>query len=430
MGRFRISGVATAFSRIGGTAHPRSPQDCSAVRLLFLFVGEPHQLFHALPLAAELSAIRPDVHLEVAVASEAHRPMVEQVLAAYPGFKPPVRRLVPPRAEHGLRRVGIRGQLRIPTLLAALPYLRSFDAIVVPERTTTIIRHLLGRTKLIFTPHGAGDRAIMLDPRDRHFDFVLVAGEKSERRLLDAGTIRPGAYAVNGYVKMDFMARLAAQRPRLFDNDGPTVLYAPHFRPSLSSWERLGRHVIAAFAGQDRYNLVVAPHVRLFHGASAKAKRAFEQLAVPGKIIVDLGSDRLVDMTYTSAADIYLGDVSSQVYEFLARPKPCVFLNAHRVAWRDDPDYRFWTLGDVVEDSDAVLPAIDAAPSRHGLYAGLQRCALAESVGGDPVGAARRGAEAIAGFLQGRRLPIVPLAPAARTLAGGLNDDAGEPRAA
>jgi hypothetical protein len=400
------------------------------VRILFLFVGERHHLFHALPLAAEWKALRPDVQLEMAVASEGHLPMVEQVLAAYPGFDPPVRRLVPPRVEHGLRRTGIRGQWRIPTLLAALRYLRSFDAIVVPERTTTMIRHFLGRTKLIFTPHGAGDRAIMLDPRDRHFDFVLVAGEKSERRLLEAGTIRRGAYAVNGYVKMDFMRRLTAQRPRLFDNDRPTVLYAPHFRQSLSSWEHFGRHVIAAFAAQDRYNLVVAPHVRLFHGASAKAKRAFEELAVPGKVIVDLGSERLVDMTYTSAADIYLGDVSSQVYEFLRTPKPCVFLNAHGVDWESDSNYRFWTLGDVVDDPASILSAIDAAPARHGRYAALQRCALAESVGGDPAGSARRGAEAIAHFLEGRRLPAAVLAPAAPAIVAGLNDDAGEARAA
>lgn len=29
-------------------------------------------------------------------------------------------------------------------------------------------------------------------------------------------------------------------------------------------------------------------------------------------------------MTYTPAADIYLGDVSSQSYEFLLDPRPCL----------------------------------------------------------------------------------------------------------
>ena len=270
----------------------------------------------------------------------------------------------------------------------------------MPERTTTAIRYFLPRkTRLIFTPHGAGDRAIMLDPRDRHFDFVLVAGEKSEQRLLDAGTIRPGRYAVNGYVKLDLMRRLQATREPLFANDRPTILYAPHFKRDLSSWDRFGRDVIDWFAAQNRYNLVVAPHVRLFAEASDAERDAVTALAIPGKILIDLASDRLFDMSYTSGADIYLGDVSSQVYEFLGTPRPCLFLNAHGVDWQGDPDYLFWTLGDVVDDLADLPGALERAPSSHRRYADAQCARLAESIGGNPAGAAQRGAEAILGFL-------------------------------
>lgn len=365
---------------------------------LFLFIGEPHQIFHALPIAAEMTAAGHDV--EVAVASADHLRMVDQVSLAYPGFAPRVTLLGQKGLTGWLRRRGLFRNPRLPILLDALPFLRQFDAIVVPERTTTAIRHFLPRkTRLIFTPHGAGDRAIMLDPRDRHFDFVLVAGEKSEHRLLDAGTIRPGHYAVNGYVKLDLMPRLQAAREPLFANDRPTVLYAPHFRRELSSWDRFGRDIIGWFSAQDRYNLVVAPHVRLFAEASDAEREAVAALAVPGKIRVDLESDRLFDMSYTSGADIYLGDVSSQVYEFLATPRPCVFLNAHRVDWNGDPDYLFWTLGDVVDDLAELPEALDQAPTRHSLYADAQCERLAESIGGDPAGAAQRGAEAISRFL-------------------------------
>lgn len=69
-------------------------------------------------------------------------------------------------------------------------------------------------------------------------------------------------------------------------------------------------------------------------------------MAVPGKILIDLGSKRLLDMSYTSGADIYLGDVSSQVYEFLDTPRPCAS-HAHAVAWQEDANYLFWTLGEV-----------------------------------------------------------------------------------
>lgn len=368
------------------------------MRILFLFIGEQHHVFHALPIAAEMAAAGQVV--EVAVAGADHLRVVEQVALAYPGFAPHITLLGQKGFARWLRDKGLFRHPRLPILLGALPFLRQFDAIVVPERTTTAIRHFLPRkTRLIFTPHGAGDRAIMLDPRDRHFDFVLVAGEKSEQRLLDAGTIEPGRYAVNGYVKLDLMPRLQAAREPLFANDRPTVLYAPHFKRELSSWDRFGRDIIAWFAAQDRYNLVVAPHIRLFAEASDADRAAVTGLAVPGKIAIDLESDRLFDMSYTSGADIYLGDVSSQVYEFLATPRPCLFLNAHRVRWEGDPDYLFWTLGDVVDDLADLPGALDAAPARHSLFADAQCERLAESIGGDPAGAARRGAEAIRRFL-------------------------------
>lgn len=368
------------------------------MRTLFLFIGEPHQIFHALPIAAEMAADGHDV--EVAVASADHLRMVDQVALAYPGFNPRVTLLGQKGIARWLRRRGLFRHPRLPILLDALPFLRQFDAIVVPERTTTAIRHFLPRkTQLIFTPHGAGDRAIMLDPRDRHFDFVLVAGEKSEQRLLDAGTIRPGCYAVNGYVKLDLMPRLQAAREPLFANDRPTILYAPHFKRELSSWDLFGRDIIDRFAAQDRYNLVVAPHVRLFAEAGDADREAVAALAVPGKIVIDLESDRLFDMSYTSGADIYLGDVSSQVYEFLATPRPCVFLNAHHADWTGDPDYLFWTLGDVIDDLAQLPDALDRSAERHALYVNAQRERLAESIGGDPAGAARRGAQAIARFL-------------------------------
>lgn len=368
------------------------------MRILFLFVGEPHHVFHALPIAAEMAAAGQAV--EVAVSSADHLRVVDQVAHAYPGFAPKITLLGQKGLSGWLRNTGLFRHPRLPILIDALPYLRKFDAIVVPERTTTTIRHFLPRqTRLIFTPHGAGDRAIMLDPRDRHFDFVLVAGEKSEQRLLDAGTICAGRYAVNGYVKLDLMRRLQATREPLFANGRPTVLYAPHFKRDLSSWDRFGGDIIDWFAAQDRYNLVVAPHVRLFAEASDAERAEIEQLAVPDKILIDLASDRLFDMSYTSGADIYLGDVSSQVYEFLATPRPCLFLNAHGVDWRGDPDYLFWTLGDVIDKLADLPGALDQALARHPLYAAAQCERLAESIGGNPAGAAQRGAEAILAFL-------------------------------
>jgi hypothetical protein len=40
-------------------------------------------------------------------------------------------------------------------------------------------------------------------------------------------------------------------------------------------------------------------------------------MAVPGRVLVDTGSPQMIDMSHVAVADLYLGDVSSQVYEFL-----------------------------------------------------------------------------------------------------------------
>ena len=40
-------------------------------------------------------------------------------------------------------------------------------------------------------------------------------------------------------------------------------------------------------------------------------------------------------MTYTKQADIYLGDVSSQVYEFMLKPRPCIFFNPENINYKN-----------------------------------------------------------------------------------------------
>jgi len=106
-------------------------------------------------------------------------------------------------------------------------------------------------------------------------------------------------------------------------------------------------------------------------------------------------------MTYMLAADIYLGDVSSQVYEFLLEPRPCIFLNGHNVTWQDNPYYYHWTLGQVVDDVQAGLrQALDKAFTSHPQFLSQQREAFAYTfrMESDRT-AAQRGADVIARFL-------------------------------
>ena len=157
--------------------------------------------------------------------------------------------------------------------------------------------------------------------------------------------------------------------------------------------------MLSGFASQDSMNLIVAPHVKMFRKASSARRRQVEAQSTPS-IVIDTGSDRSVDSSYVSAASIYVGDVSSQVYEFIAKPRPCVFLNGHGVDWRGDPNYAYWQLGDVVDDPADLMPAIAAAGERHALYRERQEELASATLGDRSGGPSERAAEAVLRFLR------------------------------
>lgn len=375
------------------------------MKVSFVYNAQLHQVFHSLPIALELAAHHHDIEVHVAAADPRALAFARRLAERY-GLAAPVRFIGLRRpwvARIAARLTGALAPAKKITLGANLAYFRGLDALVVPERTSLALRRLglPGPTRLIYTGHGAGDRAMAVAPEIREFDFVLNPGPKLEARRRALGLIRPGAYATGIYAKFDWLFRQGAAARPLFANDRPTVLYSPHFDPALSSWPAVGRQVLDWFAANPRFNLVFAPHVRLFEPARASKLRAFRDYASLPHMLVDLGSERSIDMTYTAGTDAYLGDVSSQVAEFLVRPRPCVFLNPRRTHWRGDPNYRFWQLGPVLEDLAHLGEALDDAFASHPEYVPAQEAYFEESFGGaGRAPSARRGADEIAKFLR------------------------------
>ena len=346
----------------------------------FLFVGGEHQMLHIAPVAAEL--VRRggiDVRAFVGDADEEralHRLMVRL------GVSMSIERLPSPGWTRMLGRINPRwSALKLPRLLAARAMLGRLDVLVVAERTSTLLNRLPGpHPCLIHIPHGMGDRAKGFERRIKMFDHVIVSGPKDRARMIASGVVSPENCSVSGSIKLEAVAA-RPPGPPLFANGRPVVLYNPHFAAGLSSWPKFGRGLIAAFRDQDRFNLIVAPHVRLKEAMSPAERSEIEALAVDGRIIVDLGSPRSHDMSYTRAADIYLGDVSSQVYEFLSRPRPCVFLDTGHADWANDPNFAFWHLGEVVSDPALAFEAVTRAAARHGTFVATQIKAASQAIG-------------------------------------------------
>lgn len=374
-------------------------------RICFLFNAQRHQMLHGLSTAA-LLAHRRDVKVTILSPSASHLDYARWLVDRLGGGPIRYEGLESRLLERARQLTGGSVPPKILTLLVLSRRLRCYDAIALPERTSIILRRMgVRRPRFIHLDHGAGDRAAGFDPRIRLFDFVLMAGPKHRRRMLRDGLIREGAHAVVGYPK--FEAADAARDPAWTPfpgDDRPIVLYNPHFS-ALGSWDTMGAKLIAAFARQDRYNLIVAPHVRLLDSQRARARwqPLLDSCRGNPRIHVDPGSDRSIDMSYTSLADLYVGDVSSQVYEYLRERGPCLFLDAHGVDWRDDENYAHWQFGPVTGAGDNLLAAVDHAFESHDAYRAVQDRAFEETFDARGESGSRRAADAIEGYL--RTLP-------------------------
>lgn len=329
----------------------------------FLAIAEAQQLYHWLPCALRL-AYDHDVPVSVLCPSDA----ILDLVATYD----PDRKLKLIR----LRRPTLKKDSlfalpsRLLTLICNYPTIRRFPFLVTTEISSAWLRKAPGfASRLILIKHGAGDRAGGYKGRHADFDLTLVAGEKDRRRMIDMGLCNERNCVVGGYAKFELMA----PRQSFFADDKPVILYNPHFDPKLSSWITHGPALLKALENLRGYNIIIAPHTKL------AGKAAPIHSAAP-HIRIDMGSRHSIDMSYTNSADIYLGDVSSQVYEFLLTPRPCVFLNLDHVRHEGDPNFAHWNLGRIVENPNDLPDALERARQEEPHMIARQQAAVRQSI--------------------------------------------------
>ncbi|MEO5809842.1 MAG: glycosyl transferase [Sphingomicrobium sp.] len=352
------------------------------IRIAFLATAQAHQFLHFIPAALELAG-REGVSVDVFSASRAGLDFIRRYdpegRIGFHLMKTPVWRP--------------DGLFNAPSRRLALELhwrkLRSFDAVVTTETSSSVLRsgRRLNRP-MIEIKHGAGDRAGGYKSAHSAFDLVLVAGDKDRERMIAMGLVRPDRVKVAGYAKFE----LKSPDAEPFIDGKPLALYNPHFDRKVSSWYAHGRSFMAAAAVIPEWNFLVAPHVKLASGRSLG-------VAPAPNIRIDPGSTHSIDMSYTRAADVYIGDASSQAYEFIRKPRPCIFLNLDHRAWQDDPSYAHWRLGQVIGNLSDLRPALERAEAMQELYAPLQRAALAHSIDQSPIPASVRQADAILEFI-------------------------------
>jgi hypothetical protein len=368
----------------------------SANNVAFLFLGETLLIPHLYPIVEALAAEGPDLVIDIWVATSVHEDLISNWLAEA-GTDPAQTRI---RRVPGFRRCpelknGENPPLppKLPMLVRLLPHLMTSRAIVCAEQTSLWLPRLLPflRPRFFKTSHGVGSMSARDDARRRAVRKLLVPSDLEKATYVARGY--PDAkIVVTGYVKSAF--RALAQPRKLFEDDKPVIVYAPHWQRRRSSWWAWGKDVVDLLVRQDRFNVILAPHQRLVE-KDPSIREILAAVASAPHVHTDLDSFAMVDGTYMAAADIYLGDTSSQIVEFLLRPRPCVFLNAGNIDWRATDDHEFWECGEVVSQLDQLAEALERARNRHPEFLGTQRSFAQRALGETGPEAPRRAARAI-----------------------------------
>ncbi len=319
-------------------------------KIAFLILDDVHHVHHLAPIAFELSRRE---EYECVIFIQAHsRSLIKKLAALYPDHRCRLRILSTSfitQIKYRLRQKRLHSRRIIECHIQKL--LR-YDAIISADSDMDQLiansKHSAKKPLFFSTRHGAGDRPMETFDSMKLMDLVFFPGKKYLERFVNVRSDEISKCMVIGYPKFDVVP--IHYKPRLFSDDKPVVIYNPHFVPELSSWMRWGVEILEYFLQQKTYNFIFAPHTNLFN-RTLKPHDFPKKYCEAKHILVDLGSEKSVDMTYTQAGDIYLGDVSSQVYEFIRTPRPCIFLNAHTVDWRNQSNtlYLFWQMGPVID---------------------------------------------------------------------------------
>lgn len=383
-------------------------------RALFLFNHDAaHQVAHLARIAAGMASRYPHIETIIAYANEGLRGRIEAILA--PDIPKQIvwvelrlsrlTRTVTAIFDH------LAPASRLARLRSHAELFASCDIIVSSERTFLRIKHDLAGDKLpLFAkiPHGAGDRAVTFHKDNLEFDLLLVSGQKFQEEFVRSG-VAGDRIKIVGYPKFEGVDLTAC--PRFFDNDRPTFLYNPHFDPHLSSWYNIGPDLLRWFAGAEgqKFNCIFAPHVMLFrkkrhfsleHRAFRKRPDVPPEAINAANILIDTDSAQLMDMSYTLGSDAYIGDISSQIYEFLARPRPTFFLDQKGAVTRErDTPPLFHQAGPVFSKLEQLVASLPEYVRIGDDYRERQKKLFAHTFDFQDQPPSQRAAAAIAGLI-------------------------------
>ncbi len=340
------------------------------IRFGFLFLSHKAHIHHSAPVAFELSTYQ-NFSVYIYVTTQENLEIVNKISKLYPNHNCTIKQLKPSAFYSITRKFKSKIYPGINHIINRhYKEISTFDGLLSPHYNLRQIHEKAkGSIKYFMQLHGAGDFKYGYSPKMKMFDYLLVPGKEIKSRLIEEKICKTEKIRVVGYPKFDIVENKKISKRNFFNNNNVTIQYCPHYGDT-TSWEQWGYYILDFFTKHKEYNLIFSPHIKLF---GMKVTQKLLEYNSFENILIDTKSDYLIDMTYTKIADIYLGDVSSQVYEFIYKPRPCIFLNPDHIHWKNDNMFNMWKLGDVITDFSALKDTIENCIQRHNLYIDAQK---------------------------------------------------------
>ena len=320
-------------------------------RVLFLYRPGIHHLFHSLYIAIEFSKIQNEY--EVCILNTG--------LDMHKIIKPEIKR-------HNAKINYINRSILFSVLNKAYTNIIKLNKDIIRESDVILTaswgiprylqRYNLRDRFVIFTRHGANIGDNEYDKGLTEYDCVFITSKKMYVQLMELSILKNlKSYLKIDYCKFDYLFNNPGLKVNLFDNNLPVILYNPHFQKHRSSFYKDGEKIVNAILKSNKYNIILSPHplINKWH-LFDRIKLHFPK---SDKLIKDWSSIHQVNFDYMRKADIYLGDTSSSIYEWLYFNKPMILYDSHNVDWKNIPFYKFWNWGYVVNNPEDLMDRLD-----------------------------------------------------------------------
>ncbi|WP_279151669.1 hypothetical protein [Photobacterium iliopiscarium] len=172
-----------------------------------------------------------------------------------------------------------------------------------------IVKKINNKIKVVWGMHGPVASSHTRSMCTSNVDLICSPGKTTSECFVNVNVKEIGS------VKLNNLLSKKRSRLELFSVNRKTVLFNPHFNEKLgaSSWVDHGIEILDFFSNNKDYNLIFAPHPRLCDYIDLSVVKQYIKF---NNIIIDINSEKLTNLFYEPYVDIYLGDISSQAFEY------------------------------------------------------------------------------------------------------------------